>query len=151
MIRNLVCISLLLLSISSTAWAQYDPHYKSKTDESRRELYSRKFQSYTKMKKTGIGLGLAGGVLTVAGALMISSADWETTTSNGSTNVTTDDSEGAAGLAMVIIGVPLSVTGTVLGLIGGAKANSYRRKLEGLSVNVNYGQNHRGLALVYRF
>lgn len=147
--RNIVIILILIMAGSYPSMAQYDPDYK--LNERRSELYSRKITTYSKMRKVGLGLGLAGGVLTVAGVSLVSSADWETTSYGGSTSTTTTDSEGVAGLLMLVVGVPLAVTGIVLGSIGSAKVKSYSKKLNGLSFNIDYTPHRKGVILTYRF
>lgn len=148
--KVLLLIWVFVFAIDLTALAQYDPSYKHK--DRRAALFAEKIATYTKMKKVGVGLGLAGGVLSISGALLVSSADWETTTGyNGTTNKTTTDSEGVTGLLMLVVGIPLAATGIVLGSIGSHKVKSYQQKLDRLSVKVDYGWHNRGLVLTYRF
>lgn len=148
--RKILLILIIALVASVPSMAQYDPNYRS--DQNRVRTYSLKIEKFSRMKRTGIGLGIGGTVLTVAGVALISSADWETnTTYNGGQTTTTNDSEGVGGVLMVLAGVPLTATGIVLGIIGNNKVKSYRAKLDGLSVNMLYTPDKKGLVLTYRF
>src|SRR5690606_38219715 len=118
MVRFLLVI-LLIFYLGHNGMAQYDPNYQYQWEDKKTELYAKKVRSYTKMQNFGLGMGVGGGLLTIAGIVMISNAEWETTTYNGTTNTTTSDSDGIAGLVFVCAGVPLTITGTVLGIIGG--------------------------------
>lgn len=146
--------SLLLLLFATVlnlpALAQYDPDYKHK--ERRESLYASKVTSYTKMKKIGSGLGVAGGALTIVGVGLVSSADWETATNSyGNSTTTTADAEGVAGVVMITIGIPLLVTGIVLNRVGNRKVKSYQEKLNRISFNMDYTPHKKGFALVYKF
>lgn len=148
--RNILIILIFAFVISAPAMAQYDPNYRM--NQNKVTTYSSKVEKFSRMKRTGIGLGVGGALLTGAGVALISSAEWETTTNNyGGQTTTTSDSEGLGGLLMVIAGIPLTATGVVLGIIGNNKAKSYQSKLEGLSINMLYTPDKRGLALSYRF
>lgn len=149
--KRIILITFLFVFISNLpVFAQYyDPDYKHQ--ERREALYERKVASYTKMKRVGTSLGLAGGVLTVSGIALVSSANWETHTYNGNTSTTTTDSEGITGLLMLVVGVPLAVTGIVLGTIGARKTKSYQERLNKLSFNLDCSPNKTGVAFTYRF
>ena len=142
---------ILTLLCHFAAQAQYDPDYN--LNERRAKTYQQKIESYTKLKRTGIGLGLAGGVLSVTGIVMVSNADWETTPNSygGGSSKTTNDSEGVTGVLMLLVGVPLAATGIVLGSIGSSKVRKYREKLEDVSLNIDYSQQNKGFTLCYRF
>lgn len=147
--KNLLLL-LFAIVISLPALAQYDPDYQHR--ERRAALYESKITSYTKMKKTGSGLGIAGGALSIVGVGLVSSAEWETTTNSyGNSTTTTADAEGVAGVIMLAVGIPMMVTGIVLNRIGNRKVRSYQEKLDRISFNMDYTPNRKGFALVYKF
>jgi len=112
-------------------------------------LYERKVEKYTKLKRTGTTLGIAGGALTVVGVILMSNANWHTdTNAYGQTQTTTDDPQGVLGLVSVLVGVPMAGTGVVLGIIGGKKQRHYQRKLDNLSAG--YFQRHGAHGITLR-
>ena len=125
--------------------------------QTQNDFYQRKVVKFTKMRNTGIGLGIGGAVLTVAGIVMVSQAKWTKQTddygyqNNNNSNYTTTDGSGVVGLFSIIVGVPMAVSGIVLGSIGSSKVNYYRQKLNGLSFKVNYTKDVKGLTLAYDF
>lgn len=143
MLLNKTIILLMLVCFTTSAFAQFDRNYA---------IYERKVETYTKLKKTGTALTVAGAALTVGGLVLISSADWETQTGPaGQTQTTSSDSEGIAGVLMLVAGIPITVTGAILGTIGAKKSRQYQEKLQRLSLNVKYNQHYKGLVLAYRF
>ncbi len=102
------------------------------------------------MKNAGTALGITGGLLTVTGIVLVSGADWQKQ-SYGAANYTTTDSKGVVGILSIVVGVPMAVTGTVLGSIGSRKMKQYQQKLDGLSFNLLYTPRQREVVLTYRF
>jgi len=113
-------------------------------------LYLRKVESYHKMKNTGTALGVAGGILTITGIVLVSDADWHKQT-YGAANYTTADSKGVVGVLSIVVGIPMVVGGIVLGSVGSRKMKEYQQKLYGLSFNPIYTPQQRGIVLTYRF
>lgn len=149
--RIKVLTSFLLLSlIGLTALqAQQEQSYEQR-------LYQRKVKSYGKLRKNGFRLATAGGVATVVGFVMIDQAEWEevpTYNTNGTqigTAYVTDDS-GLTGILLVTAGIPITITGIILGSIGKRKENQYRRKLGRVSFSYLNVPEGGGLHLVYKF
>ena len=112
-----------------------------------RELYQRKVESYTKMKRTGFTIAGIGTVVTAYGVIQLSRATWETT----GTQTTSNDPEALQGSVGLLVGIPAVITGTVLGIVGSAKSKSYNKKLQRLNVGINYTSQNTGLVLTYRF
>ena len=116
-----------------------------------RELYVRKVAGYTKMRNTGLTLAAAGGVATVAGIALVASADWYTEYTPTGTQTTTDDVSGFAGVLMIVAGIPMTVTGGILGGIGGRKRRQYLQKLKGVSIGMSHSGAGTRVQLAYRF
>jgi len=114
-------------------------------------LYKKKVNTYLKLKKNGSTIALLGGGVTLAGVIMVSTVEWQTQSTSTGTNITTSDPEGVWGLLCIVVGVPVSVTGLVLGKIGYSNAIKYQKKLSGLSMGVNFSPQQKGISLVYRF
>jgi hypothetical protein len=112
--------------------------------------YELKVMKFKKMKTTGVVMTVAGTVMTVVGISMINGSDQGTTTSNGQT-VYNDDPKFATGAVLFVIGVPVAGAGIVLWSIGGSKARSYQRKLDGLTLNLKMTPMQSGLSFVYKF
>lgn len=141
--KTLLNIALLLL-ISTSVMAQLSNEDRVK--------FENKVTSYTKMKKTGSTLAIVGGGLTVVGAVLVSSADWEETTdAYGQTQYNTNDSSGALGIVALAAGIPLTVTGIILSSVGNRKMKEYAKKLE--NVNMGYYQHgqQKGVSLSITF
>lgn len=133
----------MLVCFTSSAFAQFDRNYA---------MYERKVETYTKLKKTGTVLAVSGAALTLGGLVLVSSADWETQTGPaGQTQTTSSDSEGIAGVLMLVTGIPITVTGVILGTIGAKKSREYQERIQRLSLNVKYNQHYKGIVLAYRF
>jgi hypothetical protein len=116
------------------------------------EFLQKKVHTYRKMQTTGFVLLGTGSVTTLTGIIMISSADWYTTTDyNGKTTTTTDDPIGFAGMGVTIVGVALLASGTVFAIIGSSKTKSYQKKLQNLSIVPAISPKQAGFQLTYKF
>lgn len=142
MLLKILSALVVVVSLASTSHAQYISNYA---------LYERKVQAYGKLKNAGISLAIGGVAMTIAGAVLTSSADWETYNSYNGTAQTTTDSEGVAGVLLIVTGVPVTVTGVILGAIGARKSRYYQEKLQRLSLNLKYNQHQQRVVLTYRF
>jgi hypothetical protein len=148
--KILLSLSLLFIFISQNTFAQY--YYENHQDQDRRELYERKIVTYTKMKKTGWTVAAVGTGATIIGIIMISNAEWETTTNSyGQTQTTTSDPEGVVGILGVSLGIPAAVAGAVFGIIGAKKQNQYMGKLERLDIGYRKYNDYNSIRLTYRF
>ncbi|MCU4157085.1 hypothetical protein J1N10_13940 [Carboxylicivirga sp. A043] len=141
--KNLFCL-LILAALSVNSFAQLS--------DDNRALYQSKVENYTKMKKTGTTLGIAGAGLTVIGIALVASADWETETdSYGNSQTTTNDGSGVLGVLSLCAGIPMAVTGIVLGSVGSKKAAEYSRKLENVNVGYFKKGQQKGITLAIKF
>ncbi|MCF8374360.1 MAG: hypothetical protein K9H64_22245 [Bacteroidales bacterium] len=134
----------LLLIISITSYAQLK--------EQENELYQRKVQSFTKMKKTGGILAGIGGGLTMLSIVAISNAEWEKTVDiYGNTNYNTTDGSGVLGIVGLVVGIPMGVTGIVLNTIGKKKVKYYSEKMKNIDVGMYQWGQQKGLTLTIKF
>lgn len=116
-----------------------------------RQLYEQKVQSFTKMKRTGLSLTVAGVASTIIGSVMVSNAEWESQSSSTGTSVTSNDPNAIVGSLLIGAGIGITVPGIILGTIGNNKSKEYNEKLQRLDVGINYKPNNKGLAISYRF
>ncbi len=136
-----IILVLFAIFISSAAISQ----------EIQKDLFESKVERYSKMKKNGLTMGLFGGASTIAGIIMMSNADWEKETTPTGVNYNTNDVSGAAGILFTGVGVPLVITGIILGAIGSKKEKEYKSKLDNLSLKIKSTPQMNGLSLVYNF
>ncbi len=117
-----------------------------------KEFLQMKADRYRKMQTSGFVLLGSGSAAMITGAILISSADWTTTTDMyGNTNHTTDDPVGFAGVGVCIVGFALMASGTVFTIIGTSKTKSYQQKLHNLSIAPCITPKQAGFQLTYRF
>jgi len=138
------------VTLSSLEQLRFETNTFIKYDD-KEGLYLQKVASYTKMKKTGIGLGVGGGSCVVIGAVLVTMADWESYSNSTGSGVTTQDASGVAGIVFLLIGVPLTVTGIVLGSIGAKKVKYYNGLLQNVSFDIKSTPQQTGIKLTYRF
>ena len=115
-------------------------------------FYQSKVNSYNKMKKTGGTLLVAGAGLTLVGVVLTSTVDWTKTTDiYGNTKFNSNDSKGGFGIASLLIGIPLTVTGIIFKTIGNKKQKFYSDKMNDFSLKfMQYGkQNNLTLSLKF--
>jgi hypothetical protein len=106
-----------------------------------------KSASFRRMQITGLsllGLGVGG----VAGGIaLMASAEWESHSSPGGVSVSTEDPQGGAGLALMAMGIPMTVAGTVLSAIGGRKYVEYKRRAASFAGYDPAGKGVRGWSI----
>lgn len=141
MLRKIIILAFLGLITFQFSWSQ----------QNNAALYQQKVESYKKMKNTGIGLTIGGIASTMIGIALVSSAEWETTSTEYGTNTTSSDPAAFGGLLLIGGGVSVSIPGIILTSIGGKKSKEYQSKLERLDVGINYQPTNKGLILSYRF
>ncbi|MGK7392453.1 MAG: hypothetical protein ACNS60_19015 [Candidatus Cyclobacteriaceae bacterium M2_1C_046] len=118
-----------------------------KSQNERDETYYRyKIESFHKMQRVGIMMGVSGGAMTILGATVISAAN-NNTEMDGSDRTTL----GAFGVASIIVGVPLGITGIVIGTIGSRKLKETKERLNELKLESYADPNVQGLVLKYKF
>jgi hypothetical protein len=135
--KKLLFLLAFLISIVHVSPAQFSEQ---------KMLYLKKVKTYKKMRNIGvsmIGLGVIG---TVAGISVISNE-----IKNDRNNIPVDDSRVSLGLTCIVLGVPLTAGGMVVGLIGHHKVKKYMHKMEGVTLNLNYSPQSQGLTLRYTF
>jgi hypothetical protein len=136
---------LFLCFYSFSGFSQY-------IDSEDEALYRSKVENYTKLKKSGSMMTIAGIVMTAGGIALVSTADWSTSTDEfGYTTYNSIDETGIIGVTGIVLGVPLVVTGIVLNSVGKRKVNFYNEKLQNLNVSYFDTGNQKGLTLVYTF
>jgi hypothetical protein len=127
-------------------------------NENSKELYKMKIYKFAKLKNTGMALGIGGGVLTMVGIILVSNASWKEVQTNNSmgyntnnTSYETNDANGIVGILMIFNGVPIGITGIILGTIGSKNVKKYQEKLNNISFNVICKPQQQGLSMSYRF
>jgi len=128
---------ILILSVSS--FAQIDQQ---------KAQYLLKIEKYTRMKNTGIGLTVAGSVLTIAGIVILSNANW---VEDSYGNYTTTDDNAVGGVVCLLGGMGGLGAGIPLAIIGSKNKKKYEAKLQSVSLRINANPQNTGIALVYRF
>jgi len=104
------------------------------------------------MKSTGAALLVLGGAATVGGILLVSSASWETqTTEDGQTNATTQDASGGLGMLLLVGSLPLTIGGVIFTSIGSSKERQNKRLLNSLSFSPIIERKKTGMSIAYRF
>lgn len=81
-----------------------------------------------------MGLGLSGAAFTTFGIVLMSNGEWVKQTSYGSVNYTAQDDKAAGGLILTALGIPLTITGKILGIIGAKTEKKYKNKLENVKL-----------------
>lgn len=142
--KSIILLGLILLVFTFSVYAQ----------QNQNEFYQAKFEHYSKMKSKGIKLGIIGGATTAVGIILLNQADQtKYTDSNGDIFYRTEDSSGIVGLGALttVAGIPITVTGVILGIIGSTKEKKYKGKLSQLSLDVKSNSQLTGLSLIYNF
>ncbi|PIB37106.1 hypothetical protein BFP72_17690 [Reichenbachiella sp. 5M10] len=146
--KNLLLLALLLF-FGLTSQAQYQENHVSSVSPAQKEAL-RKVAQYSKLKRTGFTMLAAGAVVTIASAVVISSADWYY--DSYSQQYMTDSESAVYGVVgLVYLGIPLIAGGTTLAIIGNAKEKKYLRRLDNLNVSFFNHQGANGFQLVYNF
>lgn len=143
--KNIIIILLGIFTFPNLLQAQLLDQKKA--------IYQKKVISFSKMKRTGVGLTIGGAILTVGGiALMVDGAKQANHYDSYNSYSTSDDPTGefVLGYLATCIGVGATSGGIVLWSIGGSKARSYQKKLNSVSLNLNPGK-HQMFSLAYRF
>lgn len=113
-----------------------------------KELYTKKVETYTKMKNAGKGLTFGGAILTVVGVGLI--VDAVSSEMDNDYYDSSEDAKAMGGILAVELGTVMTTGGIVLWTIGASKSNKYSSKLKGLSLNLN-PDIHKKLSLTYTF
>ena len=137
-----IIIGLLALFISLSAVAQ----------EYQKDLFESKVDQYKKMKRNGITMGIIGGSVTTLGVIILDQSQ-ETRISETGETYTETSSSGIVGLGALttVAGIPLFITGVILGVIGNKKEKEYKGKLDNLSFQIKSTPQMTGFSLVYNF
>ena len=107
-----------------------------------------KYSKGERMRKSGIGLTIGGGVLTVIGISLLSSANITSTTNQyGQQQYSSNDPNAQSGALCLLGGIGMLGAGIPLWIVGAHKAKKY--KPTGLSLNLNTAP--RGLGVSLRF
>src|SRR5258706_13178442 len=118
-----------------------------------RNFIEQKIQHYTKMKKTGTGLTIAGGALTIVGIALMSSAKYETTTNfYGQQQTTSHDPNAVGGALCLLGGLGMAGAGIPLMAVGSSRVKKYTAQLNTLSLNLKFTpQGQAGIGFTYSF
>jgi hypothetical protein len=107
-----------------------------------------KYSKGERLRKSGIGLTIGGGVLTVVGISLLSSANISTTTNQyGQSQYSSNDPNAQSGALCLLGGMGMLGAGIPLWIVGAHKMKKYRPT--GLSLNLNVAP--RGLGIGLRF
>ena len=134
-------IFCLFLFLSVSSFAQ---------DNSDKVFYIMKVEKYKRMRNAGAILTIGGAALTIAGVSTLSKSSTDYYYYNGQqqTNTTGNPETGAVeflvGVAGLGVGVPLWI-------VGSHAKNKYERKLDNVSVGLNFKGGSTGLRFAYRF
>ena len=137
----IICITLLLFSIGFSQ------------DYSEDEL-SMKLKRSLKMKGTGQGLVGGGAILAGLGLVMyLEGADeMGVYSTKNNSNVGTDGAgKFFGGFVLLMGGVAAINTGVAFWIVGGAKANRYKRQMKSYEKKVSLGVNRNGIGLQFKF
>jgi hypothetical protein len=136
--KTIVCI-LVILGLSIPSLAQFDQD---------KALALQKIEKYTRMKNTGIGLTVAGSVLTIAGAVILSNVTW---VEDSYGNYTSTDGNAVGGAVCILGGIGGLGAGIPLAIIGSKSKKKYEAKLQSISLRIKANPQNTGIALTYRF
>lgn len=107
---------------------------------------------FKRMRTTGLVLGLGGVGLIVLGSILVGTAEYETTTDfNGNEQRVTHDPQWPVGFLSIVGGVPLSITGIILGSIGSGKVSYYERRLQTSGLDFDLKPDRQAVALSWKF
>jgi hypothetical protein len=117
-----------------------------------KSFYEQKVIRYTRMKKTGTVLTIAGTVLTVVGFVALSNATWEEYEDvNGNIQQRATGGNALLGGVCLIAGIGSAGAGIPLAIIGSKNKKKYEDKVKSLSFRFNANPNNTGLVLTYKF
>jgi hypothetical protein len=142
--RLFISVFLIAICFQAVSAREYDREYD------RDYLVARK-SKFTGMRNAGFTMGIIGSAMLVGGIVLASNGEYETVETPNGTQSQAKDGSAAGGLLLIIAGVPLGVTGFILGGIGSKKVNQYERMLQNTSVGMELGENRKGLRLSYSF
>ena len=89
--------------------------------------------------------------MSLLGVILVSNADWETQQTLTGSQTSTHDGNGVIGVLLLIPGIPIGVTGLILGGIGGGKVTEYEKRLRRISFGIGIGHESTLLSLRYNF
>ena len=118
-----------------------------------RASIEQKIEHYTKMKKTGTGLTIAGGVLTIVGIALASSANYQTTTNGyGQQTYTSNDPNAVGGVLCLLGGLGMAGAGIPLWAVGSSRVKKYTAQLNTVSLNLKLTPSGQaGVGFTYSF
>jgi len=148
---KLLATLITLIIFSNVSEAQYYQQSKN-VNSNNKTLYQYKIVKYNKMENIGKTMAITGTVATVLGIVLINGAEWtETTDYYGNTQYTAQDSGAAIGILSLIIGIPLGIAGSVIGIIGHNKKAQYQSKLNKLAFDIVTTPKQNSIKLTYNF
>ena len=143
--KQILLISFILL-ITANGYSQY--LYETVADQ---KMLKEKVEMYTTMEAIGFIMSATGVVLTITGIVNIASADWETHSSTGSVSKTTNDTKGMVGVILTVIGIPVTIGGTIIGVKSAWKRKIYKSNIVFNGIQYQYIDNTSKLAVNFKF
>lgn len=136
--RNFLFVFGLLVVLNQTqALGQID---------SRKVKYLKKVETYKRLRNTGFIMAGIGVGSAVVGITMLNQEE-----KNYNKTYQYDEDRIRTGIFCVLLGVPLTIAGSIIGPIGAVKVGKYRKKLENLAINPTFSPQQQGLSLRYNF
>ena len=146
---KLLITLLLTIIFSNISEAQY---YQQSSNDNNRTLYQNKVVKYKKMETIGKTMAISGTVATVLGIVLINNTEWiETTDYYGNTQYTADSNNAAIGVLSILVGIPLGIAGSVIGIIGHNKKKQYLSKLSNFAFDIITTPKQNSIKLTYNF
>lgn len=122
------------------------PSISSARDTTFLLLKDKTYLRYRHNINTGMGLAAGGGVVTVVGIVLLSSAQLK-----GEDLGFSYFTEKFSGLILTCLGGGLLLTGAILAITASVNMQDYKSNHHGFSFDVKYNPNFKGVSLVYRF
>ena len=94
-----------------------------------KEQVQNKIRQYRGLRNTGLCILGVGVAALGTGIGLASSSSFESHPSDTITPMTADDKRGLAGIMMIVSGIPITLAGTVLTVIGQKKYTEYRDRI----------------------
>jgi len=119
------------------------------------EFYQNKLRKYIKIQKRGKGFAISGGLLTLTGIVLYSTANKEYKSDNsffgGSTYVDKVSTSGVIGECFIIAGIPMLTMGIIFNSVGSKNILKYQNKLRYFSFDINCKPHQQGFTISYCF
>lgn len=122
--------------------------FSQKIDREAIAYYQSRVESGKNTKKIGNSLFIPGGVILVTGIAMIASAEYDRD-ANGMLVI--NDPTTSLGVALALNGLPMTVIGGIMSLVGNSQVKRAEKQLEKLSFSYYQKSSYRGFGVTYNF